>query len=241
MSTSFFLGGTPCSSNDAETSISRPSKRACSTRLSVMLRAEGAPDSLNMRLPNSMVVTKAATSIGRDKFDLQILNTGLREIENTQNALVVQAVVGGQKEHVLFRRPASHDRRYPRGQFGRRDLLIAQGHVTVRGNSFSSRGVNDVTGCGFDGQNEPRFLRLRSTRRGSRNVDIVAVHEQGNDDHEDDQQHEHYVDERRDVDLGLQIGAGIACVELHDVILPGPQRAWRSVPPRGSRTAQSRT
>src|SRR5262252_8747436 len=148
--------------------------KAWSTRLSVMLRAEGAPDSLNMRLPNSMVVTKAATSIGRDKFDLQILNAGLREIENAQNALVIQTVVGGEKEHVLFRRPASHDRRHPRGQFGRRDLLLAQGHATVRGKSFSRRGVDDMTGRGLDGQNEPRFLRLRSTRRGLRNVDIVA-------------------------------------------------------------------
>jgi hypothetical protein len=67
--------------------------RAWSTRLSVMLRRE-APDSLNMRLPNSMVVTKAATSVGRDKCDLQILNAGLRKIENAQNALVIQAVVG---------------------------------------------------------------------------------------------------------------------------------------------------
>ena len=70
--------------------------RAWSTRLSVMLRTE-TPDSLNMRLPNSMVVTKAATSVGRDKFDLQVLNAGLCDIENAQNALVVQAVVGSQK------------------------------------------------------------------------------------------------------------------------------------------------
>ncbi len=34
-----------------------------------MLRVDGAPDSLNMLLLDSMVVTKAATSIGREKFD----------------------------------------------------------------------------------------------------------------------------------------------------------------------------
>lgn len=39
-----------------------------------MLRVDGAPDSLNMGLLISMVVTKAATSIGRNKFDLQILD-----------------------------------------------------------------------------------------------------------------------------------------------------------------------
>jgi hypothetical protein len=45
-----------------------------------MLRRDKTPDSLNMLLLDSMVVTKAATSIGRDKFDLQIVNTRFREI-----------------------------------------------------------------------------------------------------------------------------------------------------------------
>src|SRR5262249_34078179 len=120
--------------------------RAWSTRLSAMLRAEGPPDSLNMRPPNSMVVTKAATSIARDKFDLQILHARLREIENAQNTLVVQAVIGDQKEHALFRLLASQDCRHPRGQFGGRDLLIAQGHTTVRRKSLPSRGLEDVAG-----------------------------------------------------------------------------------------------
>jgi len=43
-----------------------------------MLRVEGAPDSLNMCLPISMVVAKAATSIARNKFDLQILDARFR-------------------------------------------------------------------------------------------------------------------------------------------------------------------
>ena len=49
--------------------------------LFAMLRAVGAPDFLKM-LFASMVVTKAATSIGRDKFDLQILNARFREIND---------------------------------------------------------------------------------------------------------------------------------------------------------------
>src|SRR5215831_15550007 len=140
MSTSFLLRGTLRSSNDADMSINKPSTTAWSTTLSTMLRVEGAPDSLNMCLPISMVVTKAATSIARNKFDLQILNARFREIENTQNALVVQAVIGGQKEHALFGRPASQDRCHSRGQFGRRNLLISQGHATIRGKSFPSGG-----------------------------------------------------------------------------------------------------
>ena len=46
-----------------------------------MLRAVGAPGVLKM-LFAFMVVTKATTSIGRDKFDLQILNARLGEIND---------------------------------------------------------------------------------------------------------------------------------------------------------------
>src|SRR6266536_6244597 len=120
MSTSSFLGGALRRSICDPTSINKASTRAWSTMLSVMLRANGAPDSLNMRLPISMVVTKAATSIGRDKFDLQILDARLCEIEDAQNSLIVQAIVGGQKKHAIFRGPAAHERRHARGQFGRR-------------------------------------------------------------------------------------------------------------------------
>ena len=48
----------------------------------------------------------------------------------------------------------------------------------------------------------PAQALLRSTAK--KEIDVVALHEKGNDDHEDDQQHEHHVNERRDVDLGLQ-------------------------------------
>src|SRR5215813_9863712 len=115
-----------------------------------MLRAEGAPDSLNMCLPISMVVTKAATSIARNKFDLQILDARFREIENAQNAFVVQPVIGGQKEHALFSRPATQDRCHPRGQFGRSNLLIRQGDTTICGESFPSWGPYDVAGRGLN-------------------------------------------------------------------------------------------
>ena len=162
---------------------------------------------------------QATTSIGRDKFDLQILNARLREIDDAQNTLVVQAVVGGQEQHALFRGPAAQDLRHARGQFGRRNLLIGQGHLTVRREPSPAGGPRM-------GQAAGPMLRIScdsaacadASAEASRDVDVVALHEQGNDDHEDDQQHEHHVDERRDVDLGLQTGAGIVCVELHDVI-----------------------
>ena len=44
---------------------------------------------------------QATTSIGRDKFDLQILDARLREIDDAQNSFVVQTVVGGQEQHAL--------------------------------------------------------------------------------------------------------------------------------------------
>src|SRR5215468_2652058 len=164
MSTSFFFGGTLCSSTDADTSTSKPSAMAWSTTLSTMLRVEGAPDSLNMCLPISMVVTKAATSIARNKFDLQILNARFREIENAQNTLVVQSVIGRQKEHALFGRQVSQDRCHSRRQFGRRDFLVSQGHATICGKSFPRQWPQDVAGRGFNAQNQPRFLRLRGPR-----------------------------------------------------------------------------
>src|SRR5215467_2559679 len=103
MSISFFVRGAPLrTSTVAPRSTSKSSTMAWSTRLSTMLRVDRArPDSLN--LPISMVVTKAATSIARDKFDLQILDARLREIEDAKNSLVVQAVVSSQKQHAFFR------------------------------------------------------------------------------------------------------------------------------------------
>jgi hypothetical protein len=74
-----------------------------------MLRRDKTPDSVNMLPLDSMVVTKAATSIGRNKFDLQIFNTRFREIENAQNALIIHAVVGSQKQHAFLRGPAAQD------------------------------------------------------------------------------------------------------------------------------------
>ena len=94
MSISFFVRGAPLRTNtDAARSINKASTMAWSTRLSTMLRVDRAPDSLNLRI--SMVVAKAATSIARNKLNLQILDSRLREIENAQNSLVIQAVVHG--------------------------------------------------------------------------------------------------------------------------------------------------
>src|SRR5204863_3686064 len=111
-------------------SISKPTMMTWSAKLVAMLRAVGAPDVFDM-LFTSMVVTKATTSIGRDKFDLQILNARLREINDAQNSFVVQAVVDGQEQRALFRGPTAKDLRHARGQLGCRDLLIRQGHLTV--------------------------------------------------------------------------------------------------------------
>src|SRR5262245_26985021 len=241
MSISCFVRGAPLrTSTDAARSINKASTMAWSTRLSTMLRVDRAPDSLDLLI--SMVVTKAATSIGSDKFDLQILDARLREIEDAQNSLVVHAVVSGQKQHAFFHGPAAQNVRHARGQFGCSDLLIAQYHLTVRRKPLPCWGPEDAAGRGGDAQDQPRFLGLRGhgISRGLGHVDVIALHEERNDDHEDDQQHQHYVDERRDVDLGLQTGSGIASVELHNFILLaslccGP---WRSAPPPGSRPAR---
>src|SRR5262245_50213902 len=113
MSISFFVRGAPLrTSTDAARSINKASTMAWSTRLSTMLRGDKAPDSLNIGRLISMVVAKAATSIGRDKFDLQILDTRFREIEDAQNSFIIQAVIDSQKQHALFRGPAAQNRSY---------------------------------------------------------------------------------------------------------------------------------
>src|SRR5438094_4851068 len=111
-------------------SIRPTSTKTWSARLVAMLRAAGAPDVLKM-LFTSIVVTEQTTSIGRDKFDLQILNARLREINDAENPLVVQAIVDGQEKRALFRGPTAQNLRHARGQFGCRNLLIRQGHLTV--------------------------------------------------------------------------------------------------------------
>lgn len=110
---SFFVRAPLRARNDAPTSISKASKMVWSTMLSIMLRADGPPDSLNRLI--SMVVSKAATSIGRYKFDLQILDARFREIEDAQYSLIVQAIVGSQKQDALFRGAAAQDVSHARG------------------------------------------------------------------------------------------------------------------------------
>src|SRR5713101_3548829 len=184
---------------------------------------------------------QATTSIGRDKFDLQILNARFREINDAQNPLVVQAIVDGQEQRVLFRWPAAQNRRNARGQFGYRDLLIRQGHLTVLRDPVPFRGREDGARRGTDTQDQLGFGNLsRRIGGGSRDIDVVALDQEWHDDHKYDQQHEHHVDERRDVDFRLQTGAGIVAVELHDVTFLPRRRAWRSAPPRGSRPVRPR-
>src|SRR5260221_5458631 len=114
MSIAFFVRGAPLRArNVAPTSSSKASRMVWSTMLSIMLRADGPPDSLNRLI--SMVVSKAATSIARNKLDLQIVNARLREIQNAQNSLVVQAVVGSQKQYALIRGTAAQDVSHARG------------------------------------------------------------------------------------------------------------------------------
>src|SRR5215472_2044567 len=162
MSISFLLRGAPLrTSTDAPRSTSNASTMAWSTRLSTMLRVDGAPDSLNTGPLISMVVAKAATSHARDKFDLQILDARLREIEDAQNCLVVHAVVSGQKQHALFRGPAAQNLSHARRQFRRSDLLIAQYHVTVRRKPLPCGGPEDAAAQRGDDKDQPRFLGLR--------------------------------------------------------------------------------
>src|SRR5260370_40643259 len=100
MSISFFVRGAPLrSSTDAPRSSSKASTIAWSTRLSTMLRVDRAPDTLN--LPISMVVTKPATSIARNKFDLQILYARLCETANAQNSHERHAAIGIQNQHAF--------------------------------------------------------------------------------------------------------------------------------------------
>src|SRR5713226_5444704 len=238
---SSLLGGSLRSSSCAGMSISRTSTRTWSARLVAMLRAVGAPGVLKM-LFAFMVVTKATTSIGRDKFDLQILNARLREINDAQNPLVIQAIVDGQEQRALFRGSATQNRRNARGQFGYRDLLIRQGHLTVLRDPLPCRGREDGARRGTDTQDQLGFGNLsRRLGGGSRDIDVVALHQEWHDDHKYDQQYEHHVDERRDVDFRLQIGAGIVAVELHDVTFLLRPRAWRSAPPRGSLPVRSQS
>ena len=102
-----------------------------------MLRVDGAPDALKLLLAVSMVVTKATTSMARNKFNLQILDIRLRKIDDAQNSFVVQAVIGVEEQHALFRRPAGQNLCHARRQFGCRNHLICQADATVRRKPFA--------------------------------------------------------------------------------------------------------
>ena len=156
---------------------------------------------------------QATTSIGRDKFDLQILNARLREIDDAQNSLVVQA----------GRRRPGTARAVPRagrpGSPPRARAIRLQGSFDRPGSRDSPPGAPLLPAARGWGTPWARCSGSAAIPRpapariggGSRDVDVIALHEEGDDDHKDDQQHEHHVDERRDVDFGLQTGAGTVC------------------------------
>src|SRR6185437_12587330 len=157
MSSSFCVRVAPLRAmNDAATSISKASKMVWTTMLSTMLRAERAPDCLN--LPISMVVTKAATSIGRNKFDLQIFDARLRKIEDAQNSLVVQTVVGSQKQYALVRGTVAQEVSHARGQLSCSNLLVVQDHAAIRRNTLCCRRLEDGAGGCWNDQGQPSIV-----------------------------------------------------------------------------------
>ena len=201
----------------AGTSSSTASTKEWIARLFSMLRVDRAPDVFNFLLAVSMVVTRQPASVG-NKFDFQIVDVRLREVDDAQNTFVVQAVIGVQEQHMLFRGLSAQNLLHPRGQISCGNFLIGQNDLAVRREPLPFRWLEDAAAAGRNAQNQPRFcsLRGRGLSGGSRYVDVVALHQQRNNDHEDDQQHEHHVDQRRDVDLGLQTRIGIVSIELHN-------------------------
>src|SRR5256886_14766500 len=142
-------------------------------------------------------------------------------------SLVVQAIVDGQEQRTLFRGPSYQNLRHARGQFGYRDLLIRQGHLAVLRDPLPCWGREDGARRSTDTQDQLGFGNLsRRIGGGSRDIDVVALDQEWHDDHKYDQQHEHHVDERRDVDFRLQTGTGIVAVELHHVTFLLRHRAW---------------
>src|SRR5713226_8691165 len=99
--------------------ISPASTKTWIARLFAVLRAVGAPDVLKM-LFASMVVTKQPPQL-----------------------VATNAIVNGQEQRALFRWSAAQNRRNARGQFGYRDLLIRQGHLTVLRDPVPFRGRED--------------------------------------------------------------------------------------------------
>src|SRR5215469_12491153 len=143
-----------------------------------MLRVDGAPDVFNLVLAVSMVVTKATTSMG-NKFDFQILDVRLREVDDAQNPLVVQPVVSVQEQHTLFCGLTAQDLGHAGGQFRCGNPLIGQNDLTVRWEPLAYGRLEDAAAAGRDAQDQPRFcgLRGRWLSGGSRYIDVVALHE----------------------------------------------------------------
>ena len=99
---------------------------------------------------------------------------------------VIEALVGAQEDA----RPAF-------GAARRGDLLEPRAKP-----AFGHRRIvdEDVAG-GIDRDRHRLCILLERRRLALRQIDLDAGGEQGRGDHEDDQQHQHHVDHRRDVDL----------------------------------------
>ena len=79
-------------------------------------------------------------------------------------------------------------------------------------------------------------LGVELLRRRVRQVDADALRQQRRRDHEDDQQHEHHVDVRHDVDLGHQppLALGdVSCLELRKLAGDGAGTAAGGFAPAG--------
>src|SRR6266542_5333471 len=89
------------------------------------------------------------------------------------------------------------------------DVSDAAPEVTVRHRD----GIDEEPAVRGDGHDSLILrLRLDGAVGSDGQPDIDALLQEGRDDHHDDEEHEHDVDERRDVDVGLDPGAA---TELH--------------------------
>src|SRR5207245_9202389 len=106
------------------------------------------------------------------------------------------------------------------------------GSLDVTPGPLSFPGREDGARRGTDTQDQLGFRDLsRRIGGGSRDIDVVALYQEWHNDHKYDQQHEHHVDERRDVDFRLQIGAGTEAHRLELPTLPSPPCVRRSRTP----------
>src|SRR5215470_10947271 len=125
------------------------------------------------------------------------------------------------------------NRRHGLSDLAEVELRVAPDHhFGVRfGAHCSTKGIAEMLGCDrlvidpepaglVDGDQDPASLvTLVARLRRVRQVHIRSLPHLRRHDHEDDQQHEHYVDERRDVNGRLHLGW---LTEPHRLLPPSP-------------------